>query len=506
MDNNSVHTPMVVDTGTFFTPVEPSTTVTAFHTFVSQLPAGIQSLDGQATHDMLTHLQREAPLVAENGYHRKEHVERFVVSLMNMFFGCLVGTQASKVAIVVRGSQGYNLCEIRQWRDRLSHMTLRMPLLSRPSGKRKAIFVVSDEELLVTTTWEKSPHRRVFHSISILPKPIASHVCLFQGYSGLQGSCAHLDDSTLLSLVQPLTFFLSEHWGRRDASTYAFAVRFFASVIQRPLEKIPVPVIYKSTACTLRNDPFLEKLLSLFGPNHFVHASREEVAGRYNGQLRSSVIVALDNFVFKSTDLPKLHSMIKEQQWSVTEKGLPVTIQETPRFTIIRPSGELPVLSSCFVVDVLPPSAELVASIKSIPLEAIVEAFRRVPLEGFQASAVPMNKELSLMQISTLDPVHRWWHQCLVHSKVVPKDLAFGEEIANSVLFQCFKDWNKNVTKSNSTKRKKVANEDHFWQELALVCRFEPVVVQGIPCQRLPSIELARSAWQSIHPSIAIIS
>lgn len=472
----------------------------ALNAIISMLPTDQASLDNFTLHEVLTMLHRVAPLPVTSGHFSLPDVERFIVSVMNMLFGCIKGSvsgSSNKIGIVMRSQRcGITLLSQQEWKRRFSHLKLDFPLwLSSAKSCAKVSFVTKSMDF--TSLWLKSTDRRFFTSMTLLPSIDPSNLSTWSPLRLLSSvEAQRCDDRTLQSLVQAFYAYIFQVWCAGDRVKFDFTIAFLASMIHRPFAKLAMAFVFRSQL-PLRYDPVMNKLATLFGEHQFVHASKEDCLGHFNGSLRSGVAVAIDDFEPRPAMLQKLHTMLTQERWQVSQRGVPVIEQDTPRFVFLRTTSNFTLSGvKMFVTSIGESSRELTESVQAVPIDAIYESLRRVPIELAQSIPLPVTMELEQMVLASLSPVQRWWCECLQSGQILSQSHKFGMPITREVLFDCFKEWLK-TTKPGMFKGTKAIAVESFWTQLTLIQSFVATEVLGIPCWLLPSLQAAKVNWDA---------
>ena len=202
---------------------------------------------------------------------------------------------------------------------RLKHQPEKIPCLKADNGGKPSV-----EQKPLVDTWLNSPTRHTYDQVVF--KPIAG---LVAGNTALpEGQVLNLYQGLAIQPqagdCQPILNHIREVWCSGNESAFTYVLGWLARMFQRPDERGHTVIVLKSGEGTGKNI-IIDILVSAFGEHATVAVKTEDLTGRFNDHLGTSVLVFANEATWggdKSME-GTLKSLITDTELPVERKYLP---------------------------------------------------------------------------------------------------------------------------------------------------------------------------------------
>lgn len=209
---------------------------------------------------------------------------------------------------------------------------------------------------------------------------------------------------------------------------YQYLLRFIAHALQYPGEK-PGVMIALLSGQGAGKGTFARILQKIWSATFLQVHNVDAVTGAFNAALERAFIVFLDEALFHGNRSASdaLKSLVTEPVLQINEKHQPSRqIQSFHRFIVATNASHLKHTDRDDRRDFALRVSEahkndhqywqaLYQEIDSGGVEALVNDLLALDLSGFNVRVKPETFELLEQKLQSLEPIQRWWHECLVH-------------------------------------------------------------------------------------------
>ena len=284
--------------------------------------------------------------------------------------------------------------------------------------------------------------------------------------------------------IEPILSHIREIWCKGNQEVYDYAIRYLASLIQRPEHQLKVALVVKGQegvgkGCIITD--VIGKIMGICNPTTSsmgpfrVVKSQGDIFGQFTTILEGACVLFLDEMVWggdkKSAGI--LKALITEESVKIEAKGyspymshafqnvimssnedwvVPASA-EARRFFVIEPSNRWAGVQS-------DESKKYFDSILAVPTQMIANYFYRFNLTDWNPRSFPQTEALFDQKIASMDPTSAW----------LMNEIEIGEEAwaekyhpapYKEFVFNRFLDWNKSTNQYSSGCADRV-----FWKRL----------------------------------------
>jgi hypothetical protein len=343
----------------------------------------------------------------------------------------------SEYAFVIAGGGSHILWETKDY-----HNKYRLEHLSLPAFHQKlaaqTMNIGENKFKPMTELWMKSEHRRSYDGICFAPGEEVNH----KYYNLWKGFAVEPTTEGNKLAKKGLAIFLDhvfENVCESKTELYDWLMGYFAHLVQCPGEKPLVGLVFRGGKGVGKN-ALVDTIGHLLGSHYLLTSNRRYLIGNFNGHLENCLLFALD-----------------EAFWS-GDKQAEGTLKDliTGRNHVIEHKGKEPyIVKNCTRVAVLGNEEWLVPASQDERRFAVFDVgdkrkqdtdyftAMRHGLEGggyglllghlyginlFEniVNQAPRTRALLDQKISSLNPVHQWWLECLQKGTIV--GCAFTED------------------------------------------------------------------------------
>ena len=201
---------------------------------------------------------------------------------------------------------------------RLKYQPEKLPYLKTDKGNQTVVYKP------LVDTWLNSKIRRTYDQVVFDPVP------------GLVAGDTALPDGKVLNLYQglaiqpragdcqPILDHIHEVWCSGDQTAYDYVIKWLARMFQKPKERGHTVIVLRSGEGTGKNI-IIDILVRAFGEHATVAVKSDDLTGRFNDHLGTSVLVFANEAVWGGAKDQEgvLKSLITDEELPVERKYLP---------------------------------------------------------------------------------------------------------------------------------------------------------------------------------------
>lgn len=307
------------------------------------------------------------------------------------------------------------------------HQMLAARTLSTGDGKTKPL----------SEMWMRSPERRSYDGICFRPeqKTHPRFYNLWQGFAVKPSPRA----KALHASVQMFIDHAMENVCNGDKNLFQWLMSYFAHIVQKPWEKPLTALVFKGGKGVGKN-ALVERIGTLLGRHFLVTADKRYLVGNFNGHFENLLLFVL-NEAFWSGDKPAegvLKGLITEDTHNIERKGQePYRVENRARIAIIGNEDWLVPAShderryAVFAVgDRRKQDRTYFQNMREGMERGGYASLLRYLLDfdigKTEINEAPATDALMEQKISSLDPFHQWWLECLTEGRIAHSE--FGSE------------------------------------------------------------------------------
>ncbi len=448
--------------------------------------------------DMVSNLDRK------NHPHVVQWVEMFIVRAMNSHFSEVAS--AAKASVAVRNmDQSYRVYKMSELTSTFEKFCFAIECpIPNANGKTARKWKTFD----MIKIWKKCYYRRSFKSIGLYPSNAPDRLNQWSGFSNLgleqvnRYMEMNLEELTLI--VAPFVKHLEQIWCKNQGlNKVQYLIRYFAHMIQKPLEKQRVAIVVRSTQEGAGKGVIITKLGSMFGHN-FQRVLRDDCFGAHTTVTPSCMMLFIDEYRVNRADSSKMKVLISEKTYNVNYKYGPTLSVDTPRCVFIATNDETAIEAGVgarryFVLELDNRfagrgNAEKNAyfqAIVDLPCEAIYAFLMKQDLSQYKPENMPLTSALVTQMRLHMHPVEQWIYGCLRAGKLLPGTMPFEGSTGDQKLVSMFREYCV-MARINKAR----ISDDEFWIKLgSILPLLSTVIIDGMSCKVLPSVIEARKMF-----------
>ncbi|HEX3141365.1 MAG TPA: bifunctional DNA primase/polymerase [Rhizobacter sp.] len=307
---------------------------------------------------------------------------------------------------------------------------------------------VGDKSAALSKLWIVSADRREYEAVVFAPKQDRGPrwYNLWRGFSCQPAATAEHP------MVERFIEHCRENVCGGDLKLAHWLLGFFAHIIQRPWEKPLVALVFKGKKGTGKN-ALIERIGALFKPHFFVADDERYLTGNFNSHLESCLLLVLDEASWAGDKRAegKLKGLITGSAHNIERKGKePYKVDNLTRVTIIGneawvvPATEDERRYAVFNVGEGRRQDRKYFHELRVGLDEkgggahLLRYLLDFDLATVDVNQAPMTEGLLEQKLASLEPMQKWWHDCLLEGQIAQGD--FGGDWPETVLRQRFRD------------------------------------------------------------------
>lgn len=169
--------------------------------------------------------------------------------------------------------------------------------------------------------WFQDINRKTYGNIGCFPHDVSSNDSILNLWTGF--ACSRLDEIYDETIIQPILNHIKILMGNDD-KCYEFMLKWLANLFQYPSSTSIL--IFMGSEEGAGKGSFMELMSNMMGGDKFCLCEdmKEDLFGQFNGHLKNTVLVNIDEPEFKSTIgfYNKIKSMITRKTISIHDKGM----------------------------------------------------------------------------------------------------------------------------------------------------------------------------------------
>lgn len=375
----------------------------------------------------------------------------------------------------------------------------------------------------VTGLWMKSHRRRSYDGICFMPG-LESPPRFYNLWQGFAVEPLGEDELPTPDMKVALELFLQhakENVCANDEALFQWLIGYFAHLVQRPWEKPLVALVFRGSKGVGKN-ALIERVGHLIG-NHFVVTSdRRYLIGNFNGHLENMLLFTLDEAFWSGDKQAEgvLKNLITGRQHVIEHKGKePYVVDNCTRVVIIGNEDWLVPAShderrfAVFNVGEGKKQHRRFFQTMRELMEAggyryLLRYLLDVDLSKVDVNEAPSTTALLEQKVSSLDPFHQWWLDCLTEGRIVASD--FGSDWPVEIEKDRFRYAFRRYVKDRQI-RSRIPEDRSLGRELRKVLpsvdterKRKDETGDVVRSYGLPPLESARKEWEHFikHPQV----
>lgn len=419
-------------------------------------------------------------------------------------------------AFVTAGGGAHILWETKDPRGRFKLEHLGVLAFHQMLGART--FTLGDGKTKpLSEMWMKSPERRSYQGICFRPQQDApkDYYNLWRGFSvepAAKGTPIHPS-------VQMFLDHALENVCHKNKDLFTWLIGYFAHLVQRPWEKPLVALVFRGRKGVGKN-ALVERVGNLLGNHFLLTSNRRYLVGNFNGHMENLLLFALDEAFWSGDKQAEgtLKDLITGAKHVVEHKGKePYAVENCTRVVIIGNEDWLVPASQderrFAVFNVGEGRKQDRAYFQSMRegmerggYASLLRYLLDFDISELDINAAPSTEALMEQKVSSLDPFHQWWLDCLTEGKLCYSE--FGSEWQVSIDKDRFRAAFKRYIKERNIRSR--IPEDRTIGRLLHAClpgldasgkRREGAELVNI--YKIPSLLDCRKAWDNFigHPN-----
>jgi hypothetical protein len=243
-----------------------------------------------------------------------------------------------------------------------------------------------------------------------------------------------------------------------DHKLYTWLMGYFAHMVQRPWEKPLVAAVFKGGKGVGKN-ALVERVGALFGQHFMVASDERYLLGNFNSHFESNLMFVLDEASWAGNKRAegKLKDLITGTRHNIERKGMePYKAKNLSRVVIIGnedwlvPASEDERRFAVFDVGNGRKQDRQFFHDMRVGMEQGGYAHLLKFLQDFDISAIDVNAApattgLTDQKLHSLEPLARWWHDCLANNELLGSgfDGDFPDRVPSNRWLPAFEQWCK---------------------------------------------------------------
>lgn len=239
---------------------------------------------------------------------------------------------------------------------------------------------------------------------------------------------------------------------------FKWLIGYFAHLIQRPWEKPLVALVFRGQKGVGKN-AMLDRIGYLLGQHYLLSSNKRYLTSNFNGHLENCLLFVLDEAFWSGDKQAEgvLKDLITGQSHVIEHKGKePYTVENCTRVCILGNEEWLVPATQderrFAVFDVGDARKQDRTFFKNMRegMEAggysiLLRYLMEYDLSKIDVNEAPKTDALLDQKISSLEPFHQWWHDCLTEGRLVGGDFGSGwiEEVERERFRSAFRRYVK---------------------------------------------------------------
>lgn len=415
-------------------------------------------------------------------------------------------------AFVVAGGGSHILWETLDHKgafklEHLSTLAFHQKLASRTmalgDGKRKAI----------SSLWMKSDRRRSYDGICFSPgvDMPPQFYNLWRGFAVDPLEQGEKPTGQMKASVDAFLAHALENVCRGEPSLFNWLIGYFAHIVQKPGEKPLVALVFRGNKGVGKN-ALIDRVGYLLGNHYLLTSNRRYLTSNFNAHLENLLLFALDEAFWSGDKQAEgtLKDLITGSSHVIEHKGKePYSVDNCTRVVIIGNEEWLVPASQderrYAVFDVGEGRKQdrryfqdMREGMERGGYRYLLRYLLDFRLEGIDINDAPSTDALHDQKVSSLDPFHQWWLDCLTEGKIVCSD--FGETWTTEINKDRFRYAFKRYIKDRNIRSR--IPEDRILGKLLKTCLHS---VNGtgkkreegelVNIYKIPDLEKCRAEW-----------
>lgn len=339
-------------------------------------------------------------------------------------------------AFVVAGGGSHILWETTDQRDgyKLEHLAVQA---FHQKLAARTLMMGDGKIRPVSELWMRSPDRRSYDGICFEPGRECSPR-FYNLWRGFAVEPAEAGEAGSKEARESLDMFIDharKNVCKGDEGLFRWLMAYFAHIVQKPWEKPLVAMVFRGGKGVGKN-ALIDRVGHLLGNHYLLTSNRRYLIGNFNGHLENCLLFALDEAFWSGDKQAEgtLKDLITGKAHVIEHKGKePYTVENCTRVCIIGNEEWLVPASQderrFAVFDVGDGRKQdrsyfqrMREGMESGGYRLLLRFLLNFDISGIDINDAPRTSALLDQKVSSLDPFHQWWLDCLHEGKLIGSD------------------------------------------------------------------------------------